>query len=153
MVTVAVIAVIGAVAVPSMNMIIKRNRLKSQAEDVMSSMQLARSEAIRTNSGVTVCASAAGTTCSSSASRFVVIDSTKTVLHESTLPVDVEVSGPSAGLGFRSTGRIDSSTPAGDRVFVVCIPDAGMGDNQREITVALGGSTTSKPMNGGGSCP
>lgn len=153
MVTVAVIAVIGAVTVPSMSTIIKRNRLKSQAEDVMGTMQLARSEAIRTNSRITACASAGGIACSTSAQRFVVFNPADEILREVTLPADVQVSGPAAGIVFRSTGRIDSSLPPADRVVVVCIPDAALGENQREITVALGGASTSAAKNGGGGCP
>ncbi len=153
MITVAVIAVIGAIAIPGMSTIIKRNRLKSQAEDVVGTMQLARSEAIRTNARITACVSAAGVTCSTSAQRFVVFNGANEVLREVSLPADVQVSGPAAGIVFRSSGRIDSSLPAADRVFVVCIPDADLGENQREITVALGGASTSESKNGGGSCP
>lgn len=153
MVTVAIIAVIGAVAVPGMSTIIERNRLKSQTEDVMGTMQLARSEAIRTNARVTACASAGGITCGTSAQRFVVFDSNDNILREVALPVDVQVSGPAAGIVFRSSGRIDPSLPAADRVFVVCIPDADLGENQREISVSLGGASTSVAKNGGGNCP
>lgn len=153
MVTVAVIAVIAAVAVPNMSTIIKRNRLKSQGEDVMGTLQLARSEAIRTNARVTACASAGGITCSTGAQRFVVFDSNNAIVREVTMPADVQLSGPAAGLVFRSTGRIDPGLPAADRVFVVCIPNASLGENQREITVALGGASTSAAVNGGGSCP
>lgn len=153
MVTVAVIAVIGAVAVPNMRTIIIRNRLKSQAEDVVGTMQLARSEAIRSNARITACASAGGVTCSTSAQRFVVFNAADEILREVNLPADVQVSGPAAGIVFRSSGRIDSSLPAADRVVVVCIPDASLGENQREITVALGGASTSAAKNGGGSCP
>ncbi|HRO63648.1 GspH/FimT family pseudopilin [Thermomonas sp.] len=153
MVTVAVIAVIGAVAVPNMRTIILRNRLKSQTEDVAGTMQLARSEAIRTNARVTACVSSGGITCSTSAQRFVVFNEANEILREVALPADVQVSGPAAGIVFRSSGRIDSSLPAADRVVVVCIPDANLGENQREITVALGGASTSTPKNGGGSCP
>lgn len=57
MLTVAVAAVLAAVAIPNMRDFIRNNRLTSVANGLLRSTQLARSEAIKRQSNVVVCAS------------------------------------------------------------------------------------------------
>jgi type IV fimbrial biogenesis protein FimT len=63
LVTMAVAAVLLAVAVPSFRSTILSNRLTSTTNDLVGSLAQARSEAIKRGSRVTVCMSANGTTC------------------------------------------------------------------------------------------
>ncbi len=63
MITVAILAILAAIAAPSFSDMIVRNRLTSASNDLLLSLQTARSEAIRLNSTVTVCHSANGATC------------------------------------------------------------------------------------------
>ena len=67
MVTLAVLAILIAMAVPSFTSIINNNRLAAQANEVITSLQVARTEAIRRNERVTVCRSTDGATCSAAA--------------------------------------------------------------------------------------
>jgi type IV fimbrial biogenesis protein FimT len=66
--TIAVVGVLAAIAVPNMRPFIQNNRLTSAANDLLRSFQLARTEAIKRQQTVVVCASAnptaAGATCS-----------------------------------------------------------------------------------------
>lgn len=55
MVTVAVLAIIVAIGVPSLQGFIASSRLRSASQDLWSSIQTARMEAIRRNQRVTVC--------------------------------------------------------------------------------------------------
>jgi len=55
MVTIAVMAILAAVAVPSMQGILASSRLTSDANDVLAALNLARSEAIRLNRRVVFC--------------------------------------------------------------------------------------------------
>lgn len=64
MVTVAVLAILVAVAVPSFASISNRNRLSALANDVVSSLQTARMEALRRGQRVVLCRSSDGATCS-----------------------------------------------------------------------------------------
>jgi type IV fimbrial biogenesis protein FimT len=68
MVTVAVAGVIAMVAVPNMRTFVQNNRLSSASNDLLRSFNLARTEAIKRQTNVAVCASAAPTaanpTCS-----------------------------------------------------------------------------------------
>jgi len=63
MITVAILAILAAIAAPNFRDMIVRNRLASASNDLLLSLQTARSEAIRLNSTVTVCRSNNGTDC------------------------------------------------------------------------------------------
>ena len=58
MLTLAVAAVLAAVAIPNMRDFLRNNRLASAGNDLIRSMQIARSEAIKRQRSVVVCASA-----------------------------------------------------------------------------------------------
>lgn len=58
MVTVAIMAIVATIAAPSFVDMIRNNRVTTAANDVLSAMQLARSEAIRQRRPITVCAGA-----------------------------------------------------------------------------------------------
>lgn len=66
MVTVGIIAVVSAVAVPSFTNIIHSNRLADYSNSFVASAQLARGEAIKTNATVSMCASSNGSSCDGS---------------------------------------------------------------------------------------
>lgn len=65
MITIPIAAILLAVAVPNLRDFLVRAALSSQSIDFMSDLALARSEAAKRGSRVTVCISANGTTCSS----------------------------------------------------------------------------------------
>lgn len=136
MITVAVIGILAVVAVPAMTDMINNGRLRGQTEEVTAALQLARSEAVRRNQRITACASASGTTCAASASRFVVywqdpadaanID----IVREMAMPGSVQVSGPATGIQFRASGLSDSAqqlqvTVAGVSRYV-CVQISGV---------------------------
>lgn len=60
MVTIAVLAILSAIAVPSLGPIIERWRVRNTAEDLQTSIYLARSEAIKRGGNVTIHAHEAG---------------------------------------------------------------------------------------------
>ncbi|AWH17146.1 pre-pilin like leader sequence [Stenotrophomonas sp. ZAC14D2_NAIMI4_7] len=63
MITVAVLAIMTAIAYPSFQGTIRSNRMATTANELMGALSLARSEAIRGTRGGAVCASKAGTAC------------------------------------------------------------------------------------------
>lgn len=63
MVTVAVATVLAVTAVPSMVEMIRNNRLAGDVNEFVSALNLARSEAVRRATAVTVCKSADGASC------------------------------------------------------------------------------------------
>lgn len=68
MVAIALIAVVSAIATPSLRSLLVRSDIRSAANDLSIAMHLAKSEAIKQNRQVTVCPSSNGTGCTSTAS-------------------------------------------------------------------------------------
>ena len=63
MVTVAIAAILVMIGVPAFNDALLSSKLNSLSNNFVASVHLARSEAIKRNDTVTLCASASGTTC------------------------------------------------------------------------------------------
>lgn len=63
MVVVALVSIIATIAVPSWNDMIINARTRTAVNDWIASQQFARSEALRLNMSVTLCASSDGTSC------------------------------------------------------------------------------------------
>ncbi|MGI5309100.1 GspH/FimT family pseudopilin [Rheinheimera sp. WS51] len=68
MVTVAVIAITLAIAVPSFTSLINGNRLTGQANEILAALILARTEAIKQNQVMVLCHSSDATNCSAAPS-------------------------------------------------------------------------------------
>src|SRR5688572_32614094 len=66
MVTVTVLALLMGIGVPTFRDVSLGSRLSASANDLLASVQLARSEAIKRNVAVTLCASADGVSCAGS---------------------------------------------------------------------------------------
>jgi len=63
MIVIAIVAIFVVVGVPNFQNLIKDNRLSTQANSLVSSLQLARSEALKLRTPVSVCRSTNGTSC------------------------------------------------------------------------------------------
>jgi type IV fimbrial biogenesis protein FimT len=61
--TISIMAILLALVAPSFHEVFLNSRLTNQANGFLSSLTLARSEAIKTNARVTMCKSANGTSC------------------------------------------------------------------------------------------
>ena len=66
MIVITILAIFVVVGVPNFQNLISDNRLSTQANSLVSSLQLARSEALKLRTPVTVCRSADGTSCAGS---------------------------------------------------------------------------------------
>ena len=67
LVTLSIAAILLAVAVPNFITFVQNNRLASQANDLITMMNYARSEAVKRNQQITVCSRATDTSCSGTA--------------------------------------------------------------------------------------
>lgn len=63
MVVIAMIAILASLAAPSWRQLLARNAIRTAVNDLGASFQFARSEAVRLNSAITVCASSDGASC------------------------------------------------------------------------------------------
>lgn len=66
MVTLAVVAIVAAVAFPNFQETLRSNRVATTSNDLLASLALARSEAVRGTRGAGICSSANGTSCGGS---------------------------------------------------------------------------------------
>jgi len=89
MITIAVLAVVLAIAVPSFQGMINRNRLVASGNEVVAALQLARMEAVRRNSRVELCPSTNGTACSGSDWTRMIVR----VASDGTVVRDISVTG------------------------------------------------------------
>ena len=64
MVTVAIVALLLTIGLPSFQNSLRSNRIATTTNELMASLALARSEAIRSPGGARICASSDGATCS-----------------------------------------------------------------------------------------
>lgn len=66
LVTLSIAAILLTVAVPNFIAFVQNNRMASQANDFVTMLNYARSEAVKRNQRVTVCSSTSGSSCSGS---------------------------------------------------------------------------------------
>jgi type IV fimbrial biogenesis protein FimT len=66
LVVVSVLAILAAIGLPSFRSAYLSNKLASYSNDFVASAQFARSEAIKRNAAVSMCASSSGTSCTTS---------------------------------------------------------------------------------------
>lgn len=134
MITLAVAAILMSLAVPSFTSTIKNNRLTTQANDLIATLNYARSEAIRRGANVSVDSNDASANWHNG---WVVKDSSNNILRNhqafegsSTLVAASSVSS----LSYRSTGFLSGSSAI---TFTLC--DDRSGETGRTISISLTG--------------
>jgi type IV fimbrial biogenesis protein FimT len=170
MVTVAVLAIVLVIAVPSFETTVNANRLMSAANEMVNALQTTRMEAIRRNEHAGMCLSAnAGSptpTCASSningwitfvdADRDGGYSSGDTLLMTTTVPPSVQVLSSPALAGvvvFHTDGRArDGDDALLDGVIAMCIPTEHPGDNVHHVDIGAGSRISATPESGGGAC-
>lgn len=163
MVTVVVLAVAMSIAIPSYTYLVNTNRLSSAANEMVASLQLARSEAIRLNRNVAVCRSDNGTSCATGSAWnqwITIVVTGSTVLRVSAvkapvqLKVSTAVSGNSDRIVFSPDGFARSS--AGTLLnagFSSCIATTRPSDNLRVVYIVGGSRVGSVTTPGNIACP
>lgn len=166
MVTVAVLAVLAAYAVPSFQELIRSRRLSTAVNELSTAMAVARAEAVRRGVRVTLCRSSTSAnalpTCDTGSGAwsdgwvvFVntdgdappVIDAGEEILRRggpmnTTTLVAQATADVANAVTYRADGtaRLDSNQPA-NGVLRVCSPDS-TSDNARDIRLRPGGRVT-----------
>ena len=133
---VAVLAILVALAVPNFNDATLSARLNGFANSLVGSAQVARSEAIKRNSTIRLCASADGATCAVAGGweqGWVVLTDANAVLQaQQPLPTEFKVTqtGGTADLNF--PGTVVGTTPA---ILTVC-RSTPVGSEERVVTIS-----------------
>lgn len=149
MVTIAVLAILLGIAVPSFGDATLGSKLSSYANNFVASVNLARSEAIKRNTAVTLCASSDGTTCASSGGweqGWIVACTTTSpgtacnasgtdllVFHrQQAIPSGFKISEASAGRSIQFTSTGVGATQA---TLTICRAMPTVGTTQRQVNV------------------
>ena len=163
MVVVALIAIVMAIAIPSYRQMIVSNRIRAATNDLLLSLQFARTEAVRQVGVVTVCPSSNGATCT--AGNYEIGWIVKTgmpnvagVVLQDTLPkerVTMGFSNPTTGNFIFLANGLPAANFAGNRIWVRDFP-ATQADTNKWICIARTGRarvfTDEQYMNVTGDC-
>lgn len=143
MMTIVIFAVLAALAIPSFRDASLGSTLSSTANNLMASIQLARSEAIKRNKPVTLCVSTNGTSCAAGSAAdweqgWVVLDDANKVLQvQDKAPRGYKVTQTSGSpLGKLTFQPIGVGATGG--TFKICRSDP-VGRQERELTVTATG--------------
>jgi len=140
MVVLVILAVILMIAVPSYRTLTERTRLKSYANEVVASVYLARSEAIKRNAVMTLCASTDGTSCTGGDAweqGWIVMDPNDTVIkHQQALASGIIL----FDLSSINTMAFQPSGAASTAVFLkLCQQGASAGVEEKIVAVSATG--------------
>ena len=166
MISITVLGVLTAVAVPSFSSMLNRNRLASQSNELLFGIQYARMQAIRANARVTFCGSASASAdgdddCATGAQPYwVVIGRTaaggQEQLRVFSVKEPMQVSTDLTKITFTADGLArDATTKAlvtGD--ITVCMATTNPPQNKRVLNIATGSRVivTTPTADGGGTC-
>lgn len=161
MMTLAVAAVLLALAIPSFNTLALNKRITAQTNEFLSSLALARSEALKRVSPVTVCRSANGTTCANSGGweqgwivfndkdKDAQVDSTGNAAtnepilkYVTTLPGSNTLRGSTnvaSYISFVSSGSTQLTSGAAQLGTLVLCDERGAGDHARIVSLSITG--------------
>lgn len=136
MVTVAVIAIVAALAAPNFNSMIQSSRLTAGANDLVAALQLARMEAIRSNGRVDVCPSTDGAACGGADwRRFIVLRR-----RDTTVVRDTQMNG--TNLSVIGSSNVTTTTP--NRIWFLADGFVRTGNETTPTQVASLGVCTTK---------
>jgi type IV fimbrial biogenesis protein FimT len=165
MITLFIAAIMVTIAVPSFTTTIQNNRVTTQLNDFVSTLNVARTEAIKRGARVTVCKSPDASNCNTSSTGWeqgwiVFIDSDADETRDSSETILLTSEGMSAGttlrgatgtdvnnfVSYRSSGKTTFPLAGGVVALILC---DSRNDNSvtKAITVAPTGRVSTVPVN------
>lgn len=159
-IAIALLAIFVGLAVPSFFTAIQNNRITGQANELLTAFQLARSEALKRNRSVVVCASDDGEECQGSwASGWLVAEDNAGAGSSSADIAQVlrvwgaqsgnpSISGP-AMFRILPRGEMDADMGVSYPATIAMSIDGCSGDQARDILIGRSGRVTSKRVD----CP
>lgn len=158
MVTIAVAAILMAIAVPSFTSLINSNRLTSAANEMVAAVQTARLEAVRTRRPVTICTSADGLTCDGFGGILVFADRNNDGSADTSEVLRIGVVSPKVVTDkMKVVFRPDGFAKKGDGalengVYRFCIVTDKPAQNIRRVHLVAGSRVSVTTENGQGQC-
>jgi type IV fimbrial biogenesis protein FimT len=136
MVTIAIAAIVMGLAIPSFNTAIKNNRLTAVTNDFITTLNFARSEAVKRGQRITICKSSDGATCVinttsdwsqgwmvfNNPNNNTTVDAGEAVLRvQGATQAQVSIVGQSAGVTSRVSYLPNGNiSPAGGSTIKIC---------------------------------
>ena len=107
MVTLVIATLLATVAIPSFNGLIKKNRISTYTNNLVTSLALARSEAVKRGTQISLCASSNGTNCTNTSFQqgWIVFTDQNTAGTVDGTDTILRVQEATAGLTFTVTGK------------------------------------------------
>jgi len=127
MVTIMILAIIATIAAPNLSQILRNTKINTSSGDILNFLQQARTEAVRLGKTVTICASADGVNCVSSA---------KTNWSVGIISKATGSTTPIQKMSFESS-LLSVTAPE-----IITFNTLGSTTDEHEITVTIPGSTT-----------
>lgn len=148
MVTVSIAAILAMIAVPAYNEVMLGSKLNTLASNFVASAQLARSEAIKRNTPITLCASSNGTSCGGAwQDGWLVLAGATVIYTQAPFPNGFRLSGDVTSINFRPTGV--GATAAN---LTLCRATPTVGSQQRTVTVSATGRAAVAKVTGASTC-
>jgi len=146
MMTVAVAAILVVVGIPGMRSLVQNNRAAAASNSLVSALNLARSEALKRGTSVSVCASSDGASCSSDWAQgwIVATDSASGTTAPAPGTVIQSWEGLDGGASLSEANGNDfvryqaSGLSSAKRDFTLTIPDC-TGKQGRKISISVTG--------------
>jgi type IV fimbrial biogenesis protein FimT len=152
-VTMAIMAILAMIAIPAFNNISLGTKLNSISNAFVSSVQLARSEAIKRNQPVSLCASSNGTSCGSDWSAgWIVAVGGQVVQVQGAVSNGFQVSGAVSEIIFQPSGVGVMPAEISSSPLTVCRFSPDVGSQKREITISATGRPSVAKLSAS-SCP
>lgn len=146
MVTVAVLAILVGIAVPSLVDATLTGKLAASANDLVAGVAMGRSEAIKRNAVTSLCVSSNGTSCGSGGweQGWIIISGSTVIQKHSAAPTGFKVTSSVAKVDFQPTGV--GNTQA---TITVCRSAPTAGYQERVVNIsATGRAYVSKTTTG-----
>ena len=141
MVVVSIMGILATVALPSFSEAILSNKLRSYNNNLFSSVNLARSEAIKRNTQVKLCVSADGLSCSSGGWQqgWIILSGTSVLFHQQAISSDYKIieSGGLTSITFQPTG-----IGATQATLTTCRYSPSAGSQERVLAISATGKPT-----------
>jgi type IV fimbrial biogenesis protein FimT len=145
MVTISILAILLMIAVPSFNEATLGSKLSSFANNLVSSAHLARSEAIKRNAAVALCASGDGANCADSGDweqGWIIQAADGTVVQrQQALPTGFKVFGSATTIDFQPSGV---NSGLNEFTYTVCRSSPEAGSQERVVTLSPTGRPSVK---------
>lgn len=136
LVAISILGILSAIALPSFSEALLSNKLRSYANNLVASAHLARSEAIKSNSVVTLCVSSDGASCAAGGweQGWIVLSGATVIKHQQAVASGYKITASAASVSFQPTG-----VGATQATLTICRATPTAGSQERVVSISATG--------------